>query len=299
MKFLGKPDFSIVVPVLNGALTIERALRSLQSQAEVRVEIIVVDGGSKDGTPEIVRKNSQFVTLIDVARDHGQSEALNRGFTRARGRWFGWLCADDELAYKALDVAAALFSCHAAPAIVSGACERVRPDGSSSVAPVRGYLESWVRYANVLDQPSTFWTAKLHRNVGQLDQTLHFAMDWDWWCRLFRAGATYATTNQVLSRYHFTGLNKTSINPLGNLRESLAILKRYGPLEGHIANIYNYIFETYDIKGCLDAPFTASPELFAAWVTFDQQIRTIFPAEIMDRYSLGWISRQMRGLSIV
>jgi hypothetical protein len=103
----------------------------------------------------------------------------------------------------------------------------------------------------------------------------------------------------VLSNYYFTGKNKTSQNPDGNLRESLIILRRHGACGGAISDIYRYIFERYDLAGCLDTPPSASPALVDEWNQVCTMLKTIFGPDMITYYNLGWISRQRRHLPFI
>ena len=87
------PLVSVVTPSLNQAAYIEEAILSVREQDYPRIEHIVVDGGSTDGTLEILRRHPHVVWSSEP--DEGQADALNKGFARARGTVLGWLNADD------------------------------------------------------------------------------------------------------------------------------------------------------------------------------------------------------------
>jgi glycosyltransferase involved in cell wall biosynthesis len=294
-----RPQISLVLPVLNGGSFIERAILSILNQQNVRLELIVVDGDSRDETHKILHRYRQDIDKVIIKADRGQSHALNRGFSHATGEWLGWLCADDELAPEALHIALTAARNHPAAELISGSCRRFRPDGSSVIAtPARDAAEQ-LRYRNVLDQPATFWRRSSHLRAGIIDESLHFAMDWEWWCRLISHGAQIHTVDSILANYYFTGKNKTSCNPEGNLHESLEIVRRYGQYNGAVAKIYKYIYERYDLTGCLDDPPSAPVDLLAEWRQFSSNLNGIFGPQLINLYNLGWISRQKRNLNYI
>lgn len=257
-----------------------------------------MDGESDDGTLRILERLRSKIDVLIVEKDSGQSQALNRGFRHATGDWLAWLCADDELMPQALRDLARITRKRADADIVVGACERCIHDGNSFVVAPPDKLVELLPFKNPIDQPSTFWKRKFHDKAGSIDENLHYAMDWDWWCRLKNAGATFEITSKVISRYHFTGNNKTSRNPEGNLTETLEIVRRYAGCGGAIADVYRHIFEVYDKYGCLDNPPIAENVLQANWQHARKALSAVFGAEVVENYNLNWISKQMRGLSI-
>src|SRR5579885_1698267 len=102
--------FSIVIPNYNSGPVLERALRSLVSQHYPDLQLILIDAGSTDASREIIERYRPHLDTVVIEKDNGQADALNKGFARATGDVFGWLCADDELLPGALHHAAEIFS---------------------------------------------------------------------------------------------------------------------------------------------------------------------------------------------
>ena len=125
------PLISIVVPCYNAASTIERTLKSLIEQKYPNLEAIAIDGGSNDGTLEILDRYQHYFTKIISEPDRGQANALNKGFKLATGEIFGWLCADDELTPGALCYFASLFQERPEINAISAGCKRVFADGTT------------------------------------------------------------------------------------------------------------------------------------------------------------------------
>ena len=89
------PKISIVMPSYNQAQFIERCILSVINQDYANTELIIIDGGSKDGTVDIIQKYKNKITLWISEKDRGQSDALNKGFKHCKGEIFGWLNSDD------------------------------------------------------------------------------------------------------------------------------------------------------------------------------------------------------------
>ena len=106
------PTISIVVPNYNGAATLAATLESLVSQGYPSLEVMVMDGGSTDGSREIIRRFERHLAWWTSAPDSGQSAAINMGFRRATGEILNWLCSDDRLLPGGLVVVGRYFAEH-------------------------------------------------------------------------------------------------------------------------------------------------------------------------------------------
>jgi glycosyltransferase involved in cell wall biosynthesis len=288
--------FSIVLPNFNSGEVLERAVRSLISQNYPNLQLIVADAGSDDSSSEIIESYKEYFDIIIREKDKGQADGLNRGFTRADGDVFGWLCSDDELLPGALLHVAELFENHPETDVVTGGCERIYEDGSKELT--FPYLDTWERIGlqNMIEQPSTFWRSGLHRRLGPLSLDYHLGFDWDFWAKMAKAGARLATTDRVLSRYYFSGDNKCS--KAGNLfaEEAFRIIRKHGPFWGGIAYVYNFIYHHFDLKGCCDKPPTSSgARLFFYWLTCAILERTV-GGKYVGMYNWHFASCQQRGL---
>lgn len=288
--------FSVVVPAFNPGPVIERALESLVSQAGVSLQVIVMDAGSTDDSPGIVERFRDRLAVVVRERDNGQADGINRGFDRADGDIVGWLCADDELTAGALAHVASLFERHPEADVVIGACERIFPDGTTCITPARADTWAMIGMRNVVDQPSVFWRAELHRRLGRLDETYHLAFDWDFWCRMRDACARLVTTDRVLSRYHFSDTNKSGNSGRRHVEESFRILKRYGPLRGGLAWVFLALYHLFDRHGCYDRPPTCGAVRLVLHRASLLVLRLVIGERLAYGYNWQFASRQERGL---
>jgi glycosyltransferase involved in cell wall biosynthesis len=249
---------SIVIPNFNSGDTLERAIHSLIDQDYPHKQLILVDGGSVDGSIPIIDKHRGHFDTVISERDRGQADALNKGFSQADGDIFGWLCADDELLPGAMRHVAALFENDPEAEVLTGRCERIYPDGSTYISPARSDAWEVINVQDVIEQPSTFWRSSFHRRLGELDVSYRMAFDWDLWVRMRNMNARLITTDRILSRYFFTKSNKSGNAGNEFAEEAFRIIRKYGPLHGGLAYIFRFLYYHFDLKGAFVYPPSSS-----------------------------------------
>jgi glycosyltransferase involved in cell wall biosynthesis len=286
---------SIVIPCLNSAATLERTITSLLAQDYDNLELILMDGGSTDGSAEIIQRYRNRLAVVRQGTDAGQVDALNEGFRHATGGLRGWLCADDELLPGCLHAVNHFFRSFPDAGVVSGGCERVYADGHREITQPPQDAFSIIALKNRLEQPSTFWRSDLHAHVGDLDARYRLAFDWDLWARFAAAGADLLTTSHVFSRYHFSEDNKTS--RAGNLHalDALRLARRHGPLDGLVADCFQILYR-FDLLGCLDRNAACPRELLDAFRRARAVLADLVGLRYLDLYNLHFASLQERGL---
>lgn len=225
------PRISLVTPSYNQAAYLPAALHSVLSQNYPNLEYIVLDGGSTDGSAEILRHSADRFAYWTSARDGGQSDALNRGFARATGDIFGWLNSDDVLLPGALEMVGAYFAQHPGCEFLTGDGTFVDPSGTRELYLVRGAAYSFrnlLFYCNdkYLPQPSVFFTRAAWERAGGLDVNLKYAMDLDLWLRMRQhTRLEYLPRRLSLLRMHPEAKGEQLGQPA--LRAVIAITKRY------------------------------------------------------------------------
>jgi len=177
---------SIVTPSFKHARYIETTLRSVLEQDYPEIEYIVVDGGSNDGTREILERYSDRLAWWVSEPDRGQTDAINKGFARAKGDVLAWLNSDDTYNPGAVREAVEALRQHPQAAMVYGDASYI--DGEGKVigrfpAAQTDYARLRQGYVHI-PQQSAFWRAEYWRKVGPLDPSFYFAMDYDLWVRL-------------------------------------------------------------------------------------------------------------------
>lgn len=183
-----EPLVSIVTPSYNQAHYLEKTIASVLSQTYARLEYIVMDGGSTDGSVEIIRKYASRLAGWASERDKGQTDAINKGFARARGEILAWLNSDDTYEADAVAEAVRYLQDHPEAGMVYGDTHFIDEEGQvigKFPAAQTDYRRLRRGYVHIPQQAS-FFRAELWRNVGPLDPTFYFAMDYDLWVRLSR-----------------------------------------------------------------------------------------------------------------
>ncbi|MBM9594006.1 glycosyltransferase family 2 protein [Roseitranquillus sediminis] len=188
---------SIIIPSFNQAQFLERTLSSVLDQA-VPVEVIVVDGGSTDGSVDILGRYRHRLAYWVSEPDRGQTHAINKGMARATGEIRAYLNSDDLLLPGALE---AVVEAHAADPdadILHGRCITI---DENDVPLTKRYFSDIETPADILDlwgvwfagrnfvQPEVFWTRRIAERIGPFDESRHYVMDYDYWCRAILAGA--------------------------------------------------------------------------------------------------------------
>ncbi len=186
MKSLEQPLVSIITPSYNQANFLEETIRSVLDQGYPNLEYIIVDGGSTDGSLEIIQKYADRLVWWVSEPDQGQTDAINKGFSQAKGEILAWLNSDDTYLPAAVAEAVGYLQAHPEIGTVYGDANLIDDEGNvigrfpakqtDNRRLMRGYVH--------VPQQATFFRTELWRKVGPLDPTFFFAMDYDLWVRL-------------------------------------------------------------------------------------------------------------------
>jgi glycosyltransferase involved in cell wall biosynthesis len=223
---------TVVVCSYNQAPFLRQALESLAAQRDVtrdEFEVIAVDGGSTDGSADIIHEYESGLAWWVSERDRGQSHALNKGFARSSGNIQGWLCSDDVLEPHAARTVLDYFQSHPESRCVYGDAylidEQDRIVKSKREIPFNWFI--WRYDYNYIPQPSTFWRSDLFQQVGGIDESLRVCMDGDLWAR-FSEVAAIDHVPTILSRMRLQKDQKTQrLKREGNEVQN-QITSRYG-----------------------------------------------------------------------
>jgi glycosyltransferase involved in cell wall biosynthesis len=219
---------SVVMPSLNSGSYIGEAIRSVLNQEDSELELVIQDGGSIDGTHDIVRSFGDSRISWVSEQDSGQSDALNRAIRRSSGEWILWLNADDRLSDGAF--------ARILPRLSRAECRFVHGDFGMIDAGgriVKRYVCSPVTVERLLRRGAYVFSAsvlvhrELVRAVGDFDPQLHFCMDYDWLLRLAKASdASYEPGVIAFLRDHDASKGRT--RPWGFWREQWTVRRRHG-----------------------------------------------------------------------
>ncbi len=201
---LGALCISLVTPSYNSAQFIEQTFRSVISQGYPNLEYIVVDGGSTDGTLDLIRRYEAHLTGWVSEPDRGMYDALNKGFARTSGEIMGWISATDMLHVGALNVVASVFQTFPQVEWITGI-----PTGFDEQGMTVG-IGKTARWSRVrflaganhwIQQESTFWRRSLWERAGSyLDASQRNGSDFELWARFFRHAQLYSV-NALIGGY--------------------------------------------------------------------------------------------------
>ena len=179
------PLVSIVTPSYNQAKYLEETIQSVINQTYPNIEYIIIDGGSDDGTLDIIRKYELHIAWWVSEKDKGQTDAINKGFAKAKGEILAWLNSDDTYLPNAVDEAVAYLMAHPEVGMVYGDANYIDSQGSV-IGKFNAQQTSYARLRRggvYIPQQASFFRASLWEQVGPLVPSFYFAMDYDLWVR--------------------------------------------------------------------------------------------------------------------
>jgi glycosyltransferase involved in cell wall biosynthesis len=207
-------SISIVTPSYQQGKFIEKTINSVLAQNYMPLEYIVQDGGSTDETIAILKNYEPRLAACASAKDSGQAEAINNGFSKSTGEIMAWLNSDDLLLPGALVKVASFFDSHPAVDVVYG--NRLLIDENDMeigrwILPGHDSdILSWVDY---VPQETLFWRRRVWEKIGgKVDESFRFAMDWDLLLRFRDVGAKFEHIPEFLGAFRIHSSQKTSAN---------------------------------------------------------------------------------------
>jgi len=240
---------TIVTPSYNQATFIERTIESILGQNYPDLEYIVMDGGSTDGTVEILKKYGSQI-LWKSEKDSGQSEAINKGLRMATGDIVAFLNSDDTYEPGSLQAVADYFNKKKDIMWAYGKCHIIDENDLEIRKPITWYKNLLLRkYSyrkllaeNYISQPATFWRREVHKEIGYINEKEHFTMDYEFWLRLgqkFRAGVI----NKYIANFRMYDTSKSGSLSNPQFVDELRIARKFSgnyklPIFLHQINYY-------------------------------------------------------------
>ncbi len=231
------PKISIVMPCFNSVEYIERSIRSIIEQDYKNIELFIKDGGSSDGTLDIIKhyakKYPQFIRWISE-KDKGQAEAINICMRNVSGDILAQLNADDVYKRGALRKVSEYFMENPNVMWAYGKADIINASDKEIRRWITLYKNFWLRnysynsllVLNYISQMACFWRKEAAKKVGEFDTSQHYVIDYDYWLRLgkeYKAGVI----NHYLSSFRITHSNKSTVGFVKQFKDEFDVAKRF------------------------------------------------------------------------
>jgi glycosyltransferase involved in cell wall biosynthesis len=260
-----QPLVSIITPSYNQAAFLEQTMRSVLEQDYPRVEYIVIDGASTDGSVDIIKRYAQRLAYWESKKDRGQAEAINKGMSRAKGEIVAWLNSDDYYLPHTIARAVQAFKDHPTASLLYADMQAVNEQGEiiNALSYSQFSLEDLLCF-HIIGQPAVFMRRDIFEKAGGLDIDFHLLLDHHLWIKIAMQGEILHVP-QVWSaaRYHSEAKNRALASEFGH--EAFRILnwaasnKRLAPILARVDRRARASAYRVDARYLLDGgqPFAA------------------------------------------
>jgi glycosyltransferase involved in cell wall biosynthesis len=233
------PRITVITPSYNQAEFLERTIVSILNQGYPNLEFMIIDGGSTDGSVDIIKRYDNHLSYWVSETDHGQSHAINKGLQRATGDWVCWQNSDDIFYPLAFMRMSQSVQHNPNLDLVIGDINLIDENDSlirpqCFVKPTYGAL---VAEGMVLTNQAAFWRRSLHEKVGFLNENLHYSFDYEWFLRLLSHTHKSHHIAKKLGALRYHDQTKTRLNQTSFTSEYAKILE--GRLQPpYVKNLY-------------------------------------------------------------
>lgn len=224
------PKISVVTPSFNQAEFLEQTICSVLEQGYPNLEYIIVDGGSTDGSVDIIRRYESQLSFWVSEPDHGQAHAINKGLRLATGEWVAWQNSDDIYYLGAFQHLADRALKSPSVDLIVGDMNLVDKSGSviRDVRYVRPTYKSVLSEGMVLANQAAFWRRSVHQEIGYFDESLDCIFDREWFLRVLRSNQKVAHIPYVMGALRVHERSKSSTREaVFQAEEKLVLAGRY------------------------------------------------------------------------
>jgi glycosyltransferase involved in cell wall biosynthesis len=229
------PDYplvSVVTPSLNQGQFLESTIRSVLEHNYPTIEYFVIDGGSTDESVTIIQSYTSRLAYWISEKDNGQSHAINKGLSRARGEILGWLNSDDVLLPGTINRVVTVFRDNPDVDVVYGHLERIDARGQRLPTPKLPkdrdvFDKSHALNESVVNQAGCFWRRGIMEKVGLLNESLHYCMDNEYWMRILLAGGKFMRVDDTLAQFRLSSGSKTLGQTTKMALEGLSVIESF------------------------------------------------------------------------
>ncbi len=223
---------SIITPSYNQAAYLEVAIRSVLGQDHPQIEYLIIDGGSTDGSVEIIKKFGDRLAWWVSEPDSGQADAINKGFVRTHGEIVAWLNSDDYYLPDAISHAVTAFSLYPDTMMIHGDALAVDEQGRTinRLSGRQLSLEDLLCF-QIINQPAVFVRRSAWEKAGKLDASLHFLLDHQFWIRLASMGSIrHIPQYWAAARFHAAAKNRARALDFGNEASKILVWAGQDPV---------------------------------------------------------------------
>jgi glycosyltransferase involved in cell wall biosynthesis len=222
------PSLSVITPSYNSSEFVEDAILSVARQQGVTAEHIVIDGASTDSTVAVLQRHAEVQWISEP--DKGQSEAINKGFPRARGELVGWLNADDYYLPGGLAAVARSAQEHPDSDVIYGDCVFVDRDGRIVRSKVEHDFDRSVLmyFGCYIPSTSTFFRRRIIDSGVLLNSDYRVCMDFEFFARLAHLGFRFQYVPRVIAAFRWHGSNVSIRNLTRRTAERRLVQHRFG-----------------------------------------------------------------------
>jgi glycosyltransferase involved in cell wall biosynthesis len=286
--------FSIIIPTYNCGQYLQKAIDSALNQEYPYKEIIVIDGNSTDTTVALLKSYGDKISWISEP-DKGQADAINKGFSMAKGHIVSWLNADDYYEPNILREIADVFSMNNDAVLVYGNCKTVSKDKFEiNIPPKHITAQELIDKGNLLYQPSSFYLLETVRNNSYLDDSLTYWMEYDLYIKLLQNGKGYYI-DKILSNFTKREDQKSNPHNFPHMdKELLKISRKYG-LSYFSKRSLSHMYTSaglQKVKSILPSFVKTPVKHLLLYVSFLSDYRLFKKASHKDsRFSIHWHDR--------
>ena len=224
------PLVSIVTPSFNQANFLEATIQSVLEQTYPHIEYIVMDGGSTDGSVDVIKRHEGRIASWVSEKDKGQTDAINKGFAKAKGDILAWINSDDTYNPNAVTEAVDFLNRNSDVAMVYADCDFI-DEGGRVIGKFASRQTDYARlrrgYVHI-PQQTMFFRAKYWKELGPLDPSFYFAMDYDLWTRIAKHAPIRYLPGRTWANFRIHTSSKTNVDDERGWKEMLRVHYRDG-----------------------------------------------------------------------
>lgn len=243
------PKISIVTPSFNQVQFLEKTILSVLNQNYPNLEYIIIDGGSTDGSVEIIKKYEKHLTFWVSEKDKGQSDAINKGFAKAKGEIFAYLNSDDLLEINALERVSEIFRTSVNADLIYANSKIINENDKiiTLCIALPFKLKEHLLGVFAIPQQSAFWKRKVFESVGGFNIENHTCMDGEFFAKAHSKGFRFDYFDEIWSSFRIHNYSKTG-------SKNFYLIQSYKESQ---VKYFKFIFPEYrddktlQIKSCL------------------------------------------------